>query len=391
MTGYVTTNSEGQASYYRDPKRSLWLFSISAPLQPLFGIALHATTGSEAWLALPLVVSFLVLPLLDALIGEDERNPPEEALQQLESDRYYRWLTYVAVPLHVAVLLISVWWAVSASLSIAGFLVLALAAGTASGLSINTGHELGHKSTKHERLLAQIALAVPAYGHFTAEHNAGHHSNVATYADPASARMGESIYRFAAREIPGAWKGAWQIETDRLKRCGQPAFSPQNRILQSLAFTALLQGGLVVALGWIALPFLLIHNAVAWWQLTSANYVEHYGLLRVADENGRPERCRPHHSWNSNYLPSNLVLFHLQRHSDHHTHPQRRYQLLRHYDDLPTLPSGYPGCYLLAWLPPLWFRFMHPRLLALTHVAGDVNKLNLDPRFRRSLDVATSQ
>ena len=391
MTGYVTTDSDGRAGYFRDPKRSLWLFSVTAPLQPLFGIALHAATGSEAWLALPLAVSFVLLPLLDALVGENDSNPPEEALRQLESDRYYRWLTYVVVPLHVAVLVISAWWAASASLSIGGFLVLAVAAGTASGLSINTGHELGHKRTKHERLLAQIALAVPAYGHFTAEHNGGHHSNVATPIDPASARMGESIYRFAAREIPGTIKGAWREESDRLRRCGLSAFSRQNRILQSLILTALLQGGLVFVLGWTAVPFLLLHNAVAWWQLTSANYVEHYGLLRTTDANGRPERCKPHHSWNSNHLPSNLVLFHLQRHSDHHTHPQRRYQLLRHYDDLPSLPSGYPGCYLLAWVPPLWFRLMHPRLLGLRHVAGDMNKLNLDPRFRGSLDLATSQ
>ena len=266
----------------------------------------------EAWLALPLAVSFLVLPLLDAFFGEDDRNPPEEALQQLESDRYYRWLTYAVVPIHVAVLVISAWWAATASLSVGGFVVLALAAGATSGLSINTGHELGHKTTKLERALAQVALAVPAYGHFTPEHNAGHHSNVATFADPASARMGESIYRFAAREIPGTWKGAWRVETDRLRRSSQAVWSAQNRILQSLAITALLHGGLIVAFGWIAVPFLLLHNAVAWWQLTSANYVEHYGLLREADDNDRPERCQPHHSWNSNYLPSNLILFHLQ-------------------------------------------------------------------------------
>jgi alkane 1-monooxygenase len=127
------------------------------------------------------------------------------------------------------------------------------------------------------------------------------------------------------------------------------------------------------------IPFLAIHNVMAWWQLTSANYVEHYGLLRMRDENGRVERCQPHHSWNSNHVFSNLVLFHLERHSDHHAHPLRRYQSLRHFPDLPTLPNGYFGSFLLAWVPPLWFRVMDPKLLALPHVAGDLDRVNLDP------------
>jgi alkane 1-monooxygenase len=121
---------------------------------------------------------------------------------------------------------------------------------------------------------------------------------------------------------------------------------------------------------------------MAYWQLTSANYIEHYGLLRVPDENDKPERCQPHHSWNSNHVLSNLVLFHLERHSDHHTHPLRRYQSLRHFDNLPELPNGYFGMYVLAYLPPLWFRVMDRRLLALPHVAGDLDKVNIDPDAR---------
>ena len=141
----------------------------------------------------------------------------------------------------------------------------------------------------------------------------------------------------------------------------------------------MLQGGLVAWLGWTALPFLLLHNAVAWWQLTSANYVEHYGLKRACLADGRYERCLPHHSWNSNHVASNLLLFHLERHSDHHAHPQRRYQSLRDFPDLPRLPSGYFGMFLLAYVPPLWFRVMDRRVLALEHVQGDPARLNLDP------------
>ena len=149
--------------------------------------------------------------------------------------------------------------------------------------------------------------------------------------------------------------------------------------------TALLTIGLVGAFGWIVIPFLIVHNLVAWWQLTSANYIEHYGLLRSKDARGKFERCKPHHSWNSNHIYSNLVLLHLARHSDHHTHPSRRYQSLRHYDDLPTLPSGYFGAYLLAYIPTLWFRLMDKRLLALPHVQGDLERVNVDPNARAAL------
>jgi alkane 1-monooxygenase len=137
--------------------------------------------------------------------------------------------------------------------------------------------------------------------------------------------------------------------------------------------------------GWKMIPFLILHNAFAWWQLTSANYVEHYGLLRCKDDKGRYERCQPHHSWNSNHTYSNLVLFHLQRHSDHHAHPLRRYQSLRHHENLPTLPSGYFGVYLVAYIPWLWYRIMDPRLLALPHVRGDLDKVNIDPARREKI------
>ncbi len=385
MKGYTAALPSGEAIHYVDRKRWLWLASVVYPLQPLIGIWLHAETGVEAWLLLPLFTGYVLMPILDWVLGEDENNPPEEVVPQLDADRYYRILTYVVVPLHFLSLIGAAWWAGTQDLSWWAFLGLAFVAGMTSGLGINTGHELGHKKSKLERTLAKIVLAVPAYGHFWIEHNRGHHRDVATPEDPASARMGESIYRFACREIPGAFVRAWQIERERLARRGRSAWHPDNQILQSMSIAAVLQLGLLIAFGWKMIPFLLIHNLLAWWQLTSANYIEHYGLLRTTDANGRYERCRPRHSWNSNHLLSNLVLFHLERHSDHHAHPIRRYQSLRHFDDLPTLPNGYFGCYLLAWVPWLWFRVMDERLLALPHVDGDLDKVNVDPRRRERL------
>ena len=386
MKGYTAALASGEAIYYIDRKRWLWTLSVLYPIQPFVGMWLHATTGQPGWLLLPLFTGYVVAPLLDWLVGEDENNPPEAVVPQLEKDRFYRVLTYLVVPLHYASLIGAAWWAATRDLPWWAFLGLAMVAGIASGLAINTGHELGHKKSAFERNLAKIVLAVPCYGHFWIEHSRGHHRDVSTPEDPASSRMGESIYRFALREIPGAFLRAWHIEKERLERLGHSTWHRDNQILQSASLSLLLQLGIVVTFGWSMIPFLLVHNVFAWWQLTSANYIEHYGLLRSKEANGRYERCQPHHSWNSNHIISNLVLFHLQRHSDHHAHPVRRYQSLRHFPDLPQLPSGYFGAYLMSYVPWLWFRVMDPRLLSLPHVDGNLDRVNVQPGKRAEIE-----
>ncbi len=367
---------------YRDRKRWWWTLSLVYPLMPFVGIAAHAWSGMAVALGLPLLISYGFMPLLDWLIGEDLNNPPEAIVPQLEADRFYRWLTWATVPLHFVAFIGCAWWAGTQDLTWWALLLLAYVAGAGSGLGLNTGHELGHKVTRTEQMLARLVLAVPAYGHFTVEHGRGHHRWVSTPEDHASARMGENIYRFALRELPGGIRRAWRLESERLRRDGMLAWSAYNTMLQSYAVTVVLQGALLLAFGWVMLPFLAVHNLVAWWQLTSANYVEHYGLLRARLPNGRYEAPQPHHSWNANHLVTNLATFHLQRHSDHHAHPSRRYQSLRHFEQLPQLPSGYFGMFPLAYLPPLWFRVMDPRLLALPHVQGDLGRVNIDPAHR---------
>jgi alkane 1-monooxygenase len=378
---YTALLPDGSPVTYRDRKRRWWALSLVYPLMPFTGLLAHQLTGWQIGLALPLVISYGLMPLLDALIGEDRDNPPEAVVPQLEADRWYRWLTWATVPLHFVALIGCAWWAGTQALDPWALVLLAYVIGTASGLGLNTAHELGHKHHPLEQVLARLALAVPAYGHFTVEHGRGHHRWVATPEDHASARMGESIYRFALRELPGGIRRAWTLESQRLRSQGRSPFDPRhNTMLQSYAVTLLLQGGLVAAFGWTMLPFLAIHNAVAWWQLTSANYVEHYGLLRRKLPGGAYEAPQPHHSWNTNHLVTNLALFHLQRHSDHHAHPSRRYQSLRHFPDLPQLPSGYFGMFPLAYIPPWWFRVMDPRLMALPQVRGNLDRVNLDPR-----------
>ena len=363
---------------YRDHKRPLWLLSLFVPILGLIGPALYLLVSpSEFWLWLSPLFFYFGIPLLDALIGEDPSNPPESEVPALEADPYYRWITYLLVPVLWASFIAICVFVASQPLSATGLLAMIINTGGGLGFAINLGHEMGHKKSTLERWLAKLALAPACYGHFYIEHNRGHHRDVATPVDPASSRMGESIYRFVLREMPGGFRRAWQLERERLARCGKSPWSLDNEVLQPALISLALYGALVAALGWQILPFLLLSAFWGAFQLTSANYLEHYGLLRRKLENGRYEVCKPHHSWNSNHLFSNWALFHLQRHSDHHAHPTRRYQSLRNFPDLPRLPSGYFGMYLLAYVPPLWFRLMNPRLIAA--VQGDAARINFQP------------
>jgi alkane 1-monooxygenase len=385
MTTYSIHDSDLGKIEYRDKKRYLWMLSVFLPLFPLLGVLLYFYTGSEWTLGIPLLFSYLCIPVLDGLFGSDTNNPPEAVVPLLEQDRYYRLLTYATVPLHFVTLIILAWFVTVQDISSWAVLAVAITAGAYSGLGINTAHELGHKKTRLEQNLAKFALAVPAYGHFCVEHNRGHHRHVATPNDPASARMGESIYAFMLREIPGGFRRGWLQEAERLQRKGLNVWSRHNVVLQSYAISVILQGGLILVFGWIMLPFLAVHNFWAWFQLTSANYIEHYGLLRQKLPSGAFERCQPHHSWNANYVFSNVVLFQLERHSDHHANSSRRYQSLRNFDDIPELPNGYFGMYLLAYIPWLWYWVMDMRVLALPHIQGDLSLVNIQPSRRDAI------
>jgi len=366
----------GQIDYV-DGKRYLWMLSVLFPLIPLIGMGLMRWSGQEWMLWIPLIFLYTGIPLLDYLFPNDASNPPEQIVPQLEGDAYYRILNHLTVPMHFVILLIGAWFVANFDLGWSGLLAVSLTVGAISGFGINTGHELGHKKSRLDRLAARLVLAVPFYGHFSIEHNAGHHAEVATPEDSASSRYGESIYAFARREIPGGVRRAWRLESARLQRRGYSKWTWRNEILQSYALSVALYGGLIYSFGTVILPFLLIQTAFAWWQLTSANYIEHYGLLREKLPNGRYERCQPHHSWNANHIASNLVTFHLERHSDHHAFAARRYQSLRHFEDVPQLPSGYFGMFLLSYLPPLWRKVMDQKVLDL--VDGDMSRVNTGP------------
>jgi alkane 1-monooxygenase len=366
---------------WRDPKRHAWLLGLVVPTLPFITWGLVELTGIGAFWFFGPVLVFGIFPLLDLAIGMDARNPPDDVIKWLEQDRYYRWCTYLYIPVQYAGLVLACWLFSRPALSTVDKVGLALTVGMVSGVAINTAHELGHKRANLERWLSRVALAQSGYGHFFIEHNRGHHVKVATPEDPASARLGESFYAFLPRTVSGSLRSAWELEATRLGRLGSGPWTPRNDILTAWAMTIVLYAALVAVFGIAILPFLVIQAVIGFSLLEVVNYLEHYGLLRQHREDGRYERTRPEHSWNSNSAASNVLLYHLQRHSDHHANPVRRYQALRHVEEAPQLPTGYAGMIVLALVPPVWRRTMDHRVLE--HYDGDAGLANLHPSKRR--------
>jgi alkane 1-monooxygenase len=356
------------------PPVLIWFMACLTPLVGAIApIAWWFGSQHWGWFVLPLITFYGVVPLLDRLIGDAPDDGHQIDLRAAANMKAFDWALYIGVLVVLFVFFSNLVLIGSQSLAWYEIVLSILATGVALGFGLTISHDLGHKHFWFKRKLALFTAALSGYGHFSIEHNHGHHRNVATPIDSASSRMGESIWAFLPREMLGAWTRAWIVETARLNKLGFSRMTWRNEILQGLAFTSVVVAGLVFAYGWKMIPVML---CVAFWggfQLTSANYVEHYGLVRQ-QVNGQYEPCKPHHSWNSNHWVSNLILFQLQRHSDHHTYPARPYQALRSYRDVPTLPSGYFAMFLLAYVPPLWFAVMDKRLLAA--VDGDASKVN---------------
>lgn len=358
-------------------KVGYWIWLI-----PVLGIPLsyHWSLGSahaDAWAWLVITVVFGVIPLLDFVVGRDPANPDErDEVPALEAQGYYRLLSLATVPLLLAMLVWSAWIFVSyAGWSWVGQLGWVLSVGTVMGaIGITVSHELIHKDAALEQNAGGLLLAAVCYAGFKVEHVRGHHVHVSTPEDASSSRFGQSLYAFLPHAYKHNFLNAWRLEAERLQRRGLPALHWRNELIWWYAISALLLLGFSLAFGWLGALFFLGQALMAFTLLEIVNYVEHYGLHRRKLDNGRYERTTPHHSWNSNFLLTNLFLFHLQRHSDHHAYAKRRYQVLRHFEDSPQLPNGYAGMIVLALFPPLWRAIMDPKVRA--YYAGEEHQLS---------------
>ena len=364
MEGSTVAQTAPEPAAWRDGKRYAWLLGLIVPSLPFMAWAGVELTGLGVFWWLGPILVFGIFPLLDVLVGMDAENPPDSVIKWLEQDRYYRWCTYALHPgpvrrPRVRLLACGRTATCRPSRSSASRSRWRWSA----GIAINTAHELGHKRASLERWLTKVALAQSGYGHFFIEHNRGHHVRVATPEDPASSRLGESFWAFLPRTVVGCLRSSWELEAERLRRMGSSPWTLQERHPQRLGDDASLlyaRADRRLRLGRAAVPA----DPVGGRRLAARGRQLPRALRPAAPAaRGRPLRAspRPEHSWNCNNVASNVLLYHLQRHSDHHANPMRRYQALRHVDEAPQLPTGYAGMIVLALVPPVWRRVMDQR------------------------------
>lgn len=325
--------------------------------------AILALIWQGAWAWATVVLAFGIVPVLEVFTPVSSDNFPVEAEDSRSRRRWFDWLLYLNVPLLFGILGGYIFLVENQSFSPAELLGLTLSVGIVVGANgINVAHELGHRNTRGEQFLSKMLLLPALYQHFFVEHNRGHHKHVATDRDPASARFGENLYTFWWRSVTGSWRSAWAIERERLQKEGRSVWSWSNEMLRFAVFQTGWLVGVFSLTGWRGLLGAVAVAVVGFLLLETINYVEHYGLRRRLLDSGRPEPVGPQHSWNSDHEVGRILLYELTRHSDHHFKATRKYQILRHLDESPQLPYGYPTSIVLAMLPPLWFAVMNPLL-----------------------------
>jgi len=322
------------------------------------------TTGWQIWL--PLGYAWIIIPITELFLKPDARNMNDAEEELAKADKMYDIFLYIIVVLQY-VWLYKFLYAMSHDtltwIDIAGRIwVMGLLCGI---FGINAGHELGHRVNIFEQTLAKMLLLTSQYMHFYVEHNKGHHKRVATPHDPSSARYGEWIYLFYFRTILFSYFSAWRIASNETRKKGKPAFSLYNEMIQFTIIQMAFIAFVFFAFGWLTTLYYLGAAAIGILLLETVNYIEHYGLQRKLLEEGKYERATPEHSWNSDHIIGRLMLFELSRHSDHHYMASRKFQILRHHDDSPQMPTGYPGMMLLSLIPPVWFYVMNKRIKKL--------------------------
>jgi alkane 1-monooxygenase len=345
----------------------VWPYLLNGPNQILALVA--------AWS--PLIGVHVAIPLLDWLLPKDSRHPVKGNSHWLNSG-----LPMLCLPLWLAVLFFSAFQltgfdynqansAYPVWLRTVELVGVVLSLGATGGiLSINPSHELIHRNSKLERTIGGVLLSATCYAAFKIEHVRGHHLNVATSKDSASARRGQNVFWFVVRSTVTTVLHAHHLEAMRLERKGVRPWSirglVENELLVLNSVSVILALSFWLIAGWMGLLMFVGASLGAIFQLEVINFIEHYGLERRIDsKTGRPETVQPIHSWNTSTIVGNVFLFNLQRHSDHHAHAGKDYLHLDSCEDAPQLPYGYGAMYLIACVPPLWRKIMHPRLDAL--------------------------
>lgn len=365
----------------------LWLAML--PLLWIAGtVGVDGSQNYWAWFLYFFI--FGVIPLADFWVGQDPSNPDETfQVPAMSEEKIYRFFTLIMGAVWLAGLYWAGWIFIHNDYNLLGQVGWIVSIGTVGGIiAINLGHELAHKDPRIENWASGVLLASVCYAGFKVEHVRGHHVNVSTPEDASSSRYNQSLYAFLPHAFKHNFLNAWRLEKEFLERKGLKNISRHNELIWWYGISLLMAVSFGIWLGWQGVVFFLGQSFFAALALEIINYVEHYGLHRRVDANGRYERTTPAHSWNSNYFVTNILLFQLQRHSDHHAYAKRRYQVLRHYDESPQLPAGYAGMYVLALFPPLWFKVMNPRVEA--YYKGEMDQLFRDQKRHSNITAASN-
>lgn len=339
-------------------KRFKYLFVFILPLGVYFAF------NRQGWSTFsPIIFTFVLIPVLELFLKPDKENFDQETMLKEKKSRIYDWILYLSVPIQLLMLVSFLFVMELTPINSVSYVGKVFAMGLLCGvLGINIGHELGHRPSRWAQFLGELLLLTSLNTHFLPYHNEGHHREVATPDDAATAKKGQSLFSFWITSHFGSYIKAWKIENNRMKRLGKSVFSFSNRmIIYSIANLVLVFGIYYYFDSKVLLAFILA-AVIGILLLETVNYIEHYGLLRKKNESGRYERVKHWHSWNSDHQIGRLMLFNLSRHSDHHYKASKKYQVLESVPESPQMPTGYPGMMMLSLIPPLWFAVMDKKL-----------------------------
>lgn len=340
-----------------------YLLSLSVPLSVFIAFSL-----GSLWSFFPLVYAFIIIPVLELFLPADTTNLSSEEEEKYKKSFWFDFLVYINVPIQYALLGLYLYNVSFVSLTTTEWVGFTISMGLSCGvLGINVAHELGHRATQYERFMSKMLLLTSLYMHFFVEHNRGHHKNVSTHEDPASSRINEALYSFWFRSIITGYLSAWKLENQRLAKQNQSILSLKNEMIVFTLVEVAFIAGIALLFSWKAALLFMASAVIGMLLLETVNYIEHYGLRRKKIKDSYYEKVMPVHSWNSNHILGRLMLFELSRHSDHHYLASRKYQILRHYEESPQMPTGYPGMMILSLFPPLWFKVMNKKAIDINN------------------------
>ena len=332
-----------------------YLMSYSIAVTAFIGILLGGP-----YVYLTVVYTFIFIPILESNTKEYINEYSDDEKKNRNLDPFFDFLLYLNIPIVFGIFFVSLdtlLYTDSVS-EIIGIILSTSIVMATNG--INVGHELGHRKSLFSRTCSKLLYLPCQYMHFFIEHNYGHHINVATPDDPATAKYKQNLYSFWISSVTKTYLSAWRIQLKLLKVSKLSFFSLRNDMIFYTLFQIAFLIFIYLNYGLIITLYSLLMSIGSFLFLETINYVEHYGLLRKIKPNGKYERVKPHHSWNSNHTIGRITLYELTRHSDHHFISSKKYQVLESIEDSPQLPYGYPTSILISFLPPLWFRIMNP-------------------------------